>query len=147
MGEAQTANELPEAKRAETTAEPTSAPRSTASPSDVPMAPLAAIPATIRVVAVPLPKMAVADGACQKSGWPVAQPHFDEMLESVAPGPQDPGAHHAHPPEKECNATEQIDDNSSAWIQFISTRPWQRPRLHIGEEFHGFHDAFLHTIT
>ena len=60
MGEAQIAKELPEAKRAETMAEPTSAPSSTASPSDVPMAPLAAMPATIRVVAVPLPRMAVA---------------------------------------------------------------------------------------
>ena len=82
------------------------------------MAPLAAMPATIRVVAVPLPKMAVADGAGQKSRAPVSQADFDEMLESVAPGPQDSGAHHAHPPEKKGNATEQIDDNERAWIQF-----------------------------
>ena len=51
------------------------------------------------------------------------------------------------PKKKKGDTTKKINDNKCAWIQFISTRPWQRPRLHIGEEFHGFHDAFLHTIT
>ena len=60
MGEAHSASELPEAKSEDTTAEPRSAPSSTARPSEVPMAPEAAIPATISVIAVPLPKMAVA---------------------------------------------------------------------------------------
>jgi hypothetical protein len=42
------------------------------------------------------------------------------MLEAVAPGPQNPGTHHAHPPEKKGNTTKKINDNERAWIQFIS---------------------------
>ena len=57
------------------------------------------------------------DAACQEGRDAVADAVLDEVLQAVAPGPHHAGAHHAHAPEQEGDASQQVDDDGGAWVQ------------------------------